>query len=170
MKKKHLFLLIMILCIGLFIYAQSLKSKYGIYKERITTEARYEYNFRTAANSSYLISIWGCDEETGLQQWASLNFNYEVLVNNVSIKKKQILASESEEKGGIRRAQSGSDVTFVSETNTNAVVICKISEGDYVDIEIFKDLPNNLYWLPVFSILGALLSGFLYLKYRTGSK
>lgn len=165
MSKKNVAIVLLIAFVVLFVYSQTLKSKYRLFKERINSSNEFVHEFSVKTGSSYIISIWGCDEESGLQKWADLDFSYKIESESKVIKEGTITATASEEQGGVRRATNGKDIDFIAKGN-KVSVWCEITEGDYVDVEIYEDLPNSLYWFPVISVIGFIVSIFYFFKAR----
>jgi hypothetical protein len=165
-KKKIAIGLILVGIVG-FIYSQNIKSKYRIFEQRYTTHNSIVQEIKVLNGNHYIFSVWGTDEEQGIQQWADLQGNVE-LVNpeNKILEKKQFAASESEDKGGIKRATNGHDIKYTAEKDENILVKANLIKGDYLDIEVYENLPENAYWLPVICIAVFLAGIVMYLRVR----
>ncbi len=165
-KKKIAIGLILIGIVG-FIYSQNIKSKYRIFKERYTTQNPIVQEIKVLNGNHYIFSVWGTDEEQGIQQWADLQGNVD-LVNqeNKILEQRRFAASEPEEKGGIKRATNGHDIKYTAQKDESVTVKANLITGDYLDIEVYENLPENAYWLPVICIAVFLAGIVMYLRVR----
>lgn len=90
------------------------------------------------------------------------------LVNseNKILEQRPFAASESKEEGGIKRATNGHDIKYTSEKDEIVLVKANLIKGDYLDIEIYENLPESTYWLPVIFIAVFLTGIVMYLRAR----
>lgn len=166
-NKKKIAIALIIIGIAGFIYAQNQKSKSRIFKQRYTTHNPIAQEVEVLNGNHYIFSVWGTDEEQGIQQWADVQGNVE-LVNseNIILEQRPFAASESEESGGIKRATNGHDIKFTAEKDERILVKASLVQGDYLDIEVYENLPENTYWLPVIFIVVFLAGIVMYLRAR----
>ncbi|MCG6186214.1 hypothetical protein [Maribellus maritimus] len=166
MKKNIALFLILAGIIG-FVWSQNQKKKYCILEERISNHNPVIRKINAQTGNEYLFSFWGNDEETGLQQWAEMQLEYRIETQSgMLVEEKAISASESEEKGGIRRAGNGDDVQYTAHRSEDIIINASLSEGDYFDIEVYENLPEKIYWFPVLFIVVFITGLILFLKAR----
>lgn len=166
-NKKKIAIALIIIGVAGFIYAQNQKSKSRIFKQRYTTRNPIVQEIEVLNGNQYIFSVWGTDEEQGIQQWADLQGNVELVDSeNKILEQRQFAASESEESGGIKRATNGHDIKFAAEKDERILVNANLIQGDYLDIEVYENLPENAYWLPVIFIAVFLTGIVLYLRAR----
>mgnify|MGYP000957561347 FL=1 len=86
--------------------------------------------------------------------------------SGVIVEEKNIVATGTEDDTGKKRATNGDDVKFSATKSESISLFATLVNGDYMDIEIYENLPENNYWLPVLFI-GIFITGLiLYLKSR----
>lgn len=150
-----------------FIYAQNMKSDYEVFSERVTSQNQSSIDFSLLNNHNYLFSFWGNDESSTMGPYASLEVEIKIIgSDNNIITENVIYASGSEDKGGYRRAANGEDIEYFSPHNQQITIQYHIVEGDYLDIEIYEDLPQNAYWMPVLFIAIFITGLVLFMKAR----
>ncbi len=153
-----------------FIYAQNIKSAYEVFSDRITSPNQNSIQFDLLNNHNYLFSFWGNDETSTMGPYASLEVYITIKGSDgKTIASTTIVDTGSEDKGGFRRAANGEDIEYFSPHNQKVTIQYHIAEGDYLDIEIYEDLPQNAYWMPVIFIVIFLIGIFMYLKFRKAS-
>ena len=108
----------------------------------------------------------GNDEEGGFQ-WAGMEMYFKIITESgVVIEEKNITANGTEEDTGRKRAANGDDVKFKATESENVTLLATLIKGDYMDIAIYENLPENNYWMPVLFI-GFFITGLvLYLRSR----
>ena len=167
MKKKHLALSIIVACILGFIVAQGMKSNYRIFQKRIFLEAEFKHEFYAEAGINYIVSIWGSSENRVLKEWATLEMRYQLLnASGTMIADTTITAIGGKVSEGNMMARNGKDIHFKTEESGTIVLKCWLVEGDYIDVEIYKALPENIYFLPPLFIFGFVFGLFWYMKVR----
>lgn len=166
-SKKKIAVALIIIGVAGFIYAQNIKSKSRIFKQRYTTHNPIMQEIKVLNGNHYIFSVWGTDEEQGIQQWADLQGNVELVSSeNKILEQRPFAASESEESGGIKRATNGHDIKFTAEKDEIVLIKANLIQGDYLDIEVYENLPENAYWLPVIFIAVFLTGIVMYLRAR----
>lgn len=169
MNKKNIGLLLLIVGIAGFFYFSSAKSNYRIFEQRFTQNKTHKVDLEAKENDSYTMFFWAVDEETGLQQWAEIQLIISVKTQSGELIKREeriATASDSEETGGIKRAQNGLDFTYQSESNQTILIEADLQSGDYVDIEIYENLPEGLNLYPGLSLILGLIGLVVYLRGR----
>jgi hypothetical protein len=154
---------------GFFVFTQ-MKSKAQVFEERLPQAAGRTLEIPVAAGSDYTFAFWGVDEEMGQQVWANLDFGATVTDsrgNSLFEKQIQASASSSEEKGGVKRAQNGFEYHHFAQTTEPLTVVVTAKAADYVDVEVYKDLPDWLNMAPGLSILLAIVGLVLFLRGRS---
>ena len=166
--KKQISMACVALGIVGFFGATQLKTKASVYKERLT-QADATVSVPVEAGSNYTFFFWGVDEEMGLQAWANLDLTGIVTdAQGTTLFTRQVTASasSSEEEGGVKRAQNGFEYHHKAETSETLTATIKAPQADYVDLEIYKDLPEWLNLAPGLSIILAIVGLVLFLKAR----
>lgn len=171
MDKKKLAILMLLISIFGFIYSQNIKSGYRIFRERVTTKQEFAREFYVTAGNNYQFSVWATDELRGAHKWTSVEANVKLVGpgNNI-LCEKQIVATGSGDDTGNQRATNGYDIRHVAVKSENLSLACRLVDGDYMDIEVYENLPENAYWLPVLFIAIFLAGGVLFLKSRNTAK
>lgn len=166
MKKKASYALLAIGILG-FVYSQNIKSNYRIFSERVSSSDDEPVNLKLLNGHAYMFSLWGNDESSTMGEYASLEAKVTIQGSDARIiDSRKIIASGTEDKGGIRRAANGYDFRYRPEHSEQISLKYNLIEGDYLDIEIYEDLPENAYWMPVVFI-AIFIAGFVtYLKSR----
>lgn len=164
---KTLGIIIMIAGAIGFVVSNESKERFKIYSVKYTMPGKYDAEIDVLCDEEYLCGVWGVDEEFGLQQWASVEYIMALTdQNNNQVYRKQYVATASADKSGMARAQNGADYSFTSDYNGTLRIQILLLEGDEVTLEIYRNLPDKIYYMPALFIL-LLLAGFvLYLKSR----
>jgi hypothetical protein len=167
MKKRNISIAFIIIGVLGFVWSQNQKKKYRVFQERISNYQPNTFKVNAQTGNEYLFSFWGNDEESGLQQWANMEFAFKIETQSGNwIKEDTISASESEEKGGVRRAGNGDDIRYTATRSENIIVTATLLEGDYLDLEVYENLPDKTYWFPVLFIAFFIVGLVLFLKAR----
>lgn len=166
MNKKKIAIALLIVGVIGFIYAQNQKKNYLIFEERISSK-EYSKEFYVETGNEYMFSVWGTDEEGAARPSANLEAAVQLLNEKGSVlDEKHFTGTNSDNDGGIKRATNGYDIRFNPEENGNVILKSSLVRGDYLDIEIFENLPANTYWLPVLFIAIFITGLVLFLKAR----
>jgi len=169
MNKKQFGLLLLIVGIVGFFYFTNAKSNYRIYEQRFTQTKIHKVKLEAKENNSYTMFFWAVDEETGIQQWAEIQLIVSVKTQSGELIKREkriATVSDSEETGGIKRAENGLDFTYQSKSDQTILIEADLQSGDYVDIEIYENLPEGLNLYPGLAIIFGLVGLVVYLKGR----
>jgi hypothetical protein len=167
--KKQIGIVMLILGVAGFIMATQAKSASKVFGDRLSQTGVHPLVIPVEAGSTYTLAFWGVDEEMGLQTWASLDFSATVTDKSGALLfEKQTIASASsaEEKGGIKRAQNGFEYHHAAQITEPLAVVITAMEADYVDLEVYKDLPDWLNMGPGLSIVFGIVGLVLFLKGR----
>lgn len=165
--KKHIALLMIAISIAGFILSTSNKKKFRIFEKRYHQTGRVIETFDTEAGHEYLFFVWGTDEEQSLIKWASLEMDVQLLDSaGNKIDEREIVASDPEETGGIRRATNGCEMRYSGDKNAKVNLEVNLVKGDYLDIEVYKNISDGNNMLPAFFIASFLIGIVLWLKSR----
>ena len=173
MNKKNIGLLLLIAGVAGFFYLTSAKSDYRIFEHRFTQNKIHKVNFEAKENNNYTMFFWAVDEETGIQQWANIQLIVSVKTQSGELIKREkriATVSDTEETGGVKRAQNGFDFSYQSESDQTILIEADLQSGDYVDIEIYENLPEGLNLYPGLSLILGLIGIVIYLKERAKKK
>lgn len=123
---------IVVICFAIsgFILSEIYKSSYRIVNEEYRSSGAYNQKILLKSGIKYIISVIGSDEETGLQQWASLDFD--VIIHNqegLEITNRNIIATESEENGGIIRAVNSCETYYTAAYADHIDIFIDFKEG-----------------------------------------
>lgn len=150
-----------------FIAFSEKKDKFEVFEIRYTTTGNYSEEIDVLTGDEYLVSVWGSDDETGLQQWASVDYIVRLIDNSKNLViEERITDTDSEEKGGIIRAQNGFDHAYVPDYTGKLFLNTEFIEGDEMTINIYRNLPDRIYYMPVLFIVMFIVGLFLFLKSR----
>ncbi|MDA3905467.1 MAG: hypothetical protein PF484_05265 [Bacteroidales bacterium] len=170
-SKKQLWLIIICIAVAGFIFAEMYKSSHEIFNQRYTNTTTYSETIPLLIGNSYVISVYGSDEETGLQQWANLDFEFYVKdMDGVEVVRKNISATESQESGGIRRAVNGFEFDYLAEESIELTLYLNFIEGDDVDVKVFENISEWANLIPSLFIILFLVAIVFYLKARNAEK
>lgn len=166
---KPVGIVLMIVGVAGFIGGTESKSDYEIVSKSGSTKSAIDESVQTEAGHSYQISAWGCAEETGLQKWASMSG--ELVVTGADGKQLyrkafSASASSSEETGGVRRAQNGTEFRYQAEADGKIQITGKLTEGDSLEVKVYEDLSEASNLLPGLSIILGIAGLVLFLRSR----
>ncbi|MCF7972346.1 MAG: hypothetical protein K9N55_00880 [Phycisphaerae bacterium] len=171
MKKQLGIVVLSVGVVGFFVATQ-MKSKSQVFGERLSQVQARTLEIPVKAGSAYRFAFWGVDEEMGQQVWANLDFKATVTDSKGAVlfeKQTEASASSSEEKGGIKRAQNGFEYHHTAQTTESLAVALAVTQADYIDLEVYKDLPDWLNMAPGLSILLAIVGLVLFLRGRSAA-
>ena len=164
--KKPIALLLLALALAGFFGGNMLKDRTQVFEKRIQSTTASPVAIALDPGAAHTVFIWAVDEDTGYH-WASVDARVTLRdAAGVELVAGPIQATQSEAKGGVKRAQNGFD-TVVSAGVSAAFLTVELIEGDYVDVEIYADLPTWLHLAPGISILVGLVGLVLYLRSRS---
>lgn len=171
MNKKNIGLAILIAGIIGFFYFSGKKSDYQILTKRFSLAKIHHLQMDVKADQNYLFSFWAVDEEGGFKnQWADVKAFVSLKSQaNELIVEREIIASASEESGGLKRAQNGFEYNYYSEQNQTLKVEINLVSGDYANMEVYENIPDGISLYPGLSILFGLIGLVLFLKGRAAA-
>jgi len=161
---RYLSIFFIILSVAGFIVSTQKKDKSAVMEERGSSK-EFKFNLKLESNHNYFFSFWVVDEETGFR-WAEVSSYAEIIINDSIIHSKTIDFSESEETGGIKRAQNGFDYNYKPNKSTEAVIKGVMYKGDYWEIKIYDNISEVENIKPGLFIILFIVSLFLFLKLR----
>lgn len=165
--KKRLAIGFIVLGIVGFIYAQNSKSNHRILSQRYRTHKPISESIEVKSGNCYTVSVWMTDEEQGLQQWAKIDAEIQLLNSRDEVlEQRNILNSEAREEGGIKRVTNGHEITYCADDQERLFINVVMKQGDYLDIEVYENLPGEQKWLPPIFIALFLVGLVLYLRAR----
>ena len=157
--KKVVGIVMMVAAAVGFVLANMNRDEYSEASERFSSLGKHTKEIPVKAGEHYRIALWGVDEETGLQTWASLKTTVTVTDSAGKVlHEKELVATESKETGGIRRAQIGDEFGALADRDDAWVVTVELTEGDHVDLEVFRGLSD----------LGNVLPGLIVILFVVG--
>jgi hypothetical protein len=161
-------IIIVMIALMIFLSGVSRKDLYRLHSERYTAGS-HAIPFLAEKDTAYNASVWAVDEESGEQQWATLSCEAEIrdskgkLVNSG-----EVVATESKETGGVRRARRGFELYVQSMNEEELLLKVHLLEGDFVDVELRKEMPVLIRLLPSLGILIGFAGAMLITKGRIG--
>ena len=169
--KKHLkkisIVLIAAAIIGFFFFTD-LKGRYQVFEQRFSASTSAPVEVLLHPYKAHTAFFWAVDEEHGFE-WASVEAKVALAAEDGQVLASgEINATGSEENGGIKRAQNGFD-EIVPAGPLDTYLTVELVRGDYVDVEVYADLPTWLHLAPGVSILFGLVGVVLYLKNRAAN-
>ena len=166
MKKKLGLVLVVLGIVGFFAATQA-KSLSRVHQERYSQTGTKTASIPVESGSAYTFFFWGVDEETALQTWAGLDMKATVTDSSgKTLFEEQVVATGSEDTGGVKRAQNGSQYRHEAQASETLAVTIEAIEADYVDLEVFKNLPEWLNLAPGLSIILAIAGLVVFLRAR----
>lgn len=170
--KKQIGIVMLIAGVVGFLVATQAKSSSKVFGERYSQTGVHTLEIPVEAGSAYIFAFWGVDEETGLQTWGDLDFTATVTdASGVELFKKQKIAtaSSADETGGIKRAQNGCEYHHVAQSTESLTAVVTATAADYVDVEVYRNLPDWLNMAPGLGILLAIVGLVLFLRGRNAT-
>jgi hypothetical protein len=82
------------------------------------------------------------------------------------LEEKHFTGTDSNSDGGLKRATNGYDIRYNPEESGDVILKSALIRGDYVDIEVYENLPENTYWMPVLFIAICITGLVLFMKAR----
>jgi len=171
--KKYFGIALLITGVIGFFYFTNQKSNKRIFNESISTKQSETLELDLKAGISYEFKFWGFDEEmTGIYTPPYFEAQIKVISDQCKLLFKQTLISIHEiETAGKRITHDGLSYEYTPQTDEKITIQVKIKEGDYIDIEAYKNLSSEADALPGLSIILALMGLVLFwrnkVKFRT---
>ena len=146
-----------------FVSQSESKDEYLVTKERLTRSTLIPLVVTVSPLAQHTIDLWGVDEEMGYQ-WANLEVRYTIRDDSGKLLGEDgFSASESNAKGGFKRAANG-DTVHLSPSPSSLHIEVELIRGDYVDIEVYRDLPTWTELAPGIYVLLGFTGVVLYMK------
>ena len=166
--KKHIGLILLVIGIIGFFYAANDKNEKEIFSKRISSTYLEKMEIPVLAEQTYEIKFWGVDEEmTGNYGAPHFESQIKILDSQKSVLFNQELVSIHEtETGGKRVTHDGISYSHTPTMDETIEIQAQINRGDYLDIEVYKNLSSEADALPGFSIIIALVGLVLFLRGR----
>ena len=164
-RKRRLAIGAMVAALIGFVTSNELKNQYRCLEGRLSQTSTEPYQVELEPLAAHTIFVWAVDEESGYT-WASLDAT--VTIHDSSgalIDQHQLVASEDNDDGGIKRAQHGF-TTKLPAGPESILVDVKLTSGDYVDIAVYADLPSWLNIAPGICILLGIVGLVMLLRSR----
>ena len=155
--RKRVLSLVIIAAAGVgFVVNSEMKSLHRVLNERLTDSTAGPLVVPVSPLSEHTIEFWAVDEERGFT-WASVEARYVVRdEDGTRLVEKPLVASASEEDGGVKRASIGSTV-HVPAGPTALHIEVTLQKGDYIDVEVYRDLPAWTALAPgIYALLGCV--------------
>ncbi len=170
-SKKQLWLIVIGISIAGFIFGEMYRSSLEIFNHRYTKTQQYAESIKLKIGNSYLISVYGSDDEMGLQKWAQLDFGFyaEDDYGNEVIRK-NITASESQENGGVKRAVNGFEFDYLPKQSRELILHLNFIRGDDVDIKVYENISELANITPGLFILLLVVAVIFFFKARNVAK
>lgn len=153
--------------IGFFYFANQ-KNERKIFQERVSSPELKTLNIDLEQNQTYEIKFWGVDEQmTGVFDQAY--FEADISIKNIHghiLFNQSLISIHEVETGGKRVTHDGVEYIHTPKTDENIQIELKIIKGDYIDIEVYKNMDSETDALPGISIIFALIGLVLFLRNR----
>lgn len=166
--KKWIGILLIIIGIGGFIYNANSKNNHNFYSERISNNKPKETKIDFIGGHQYKIKFWGVDEEmTNTYSQPSFSSKINIIKGNGEVLFSSTLISITQrEIGGKLVTHDGVTYEHICEANEALVIKTHITDGDYMDVEIYQDLSSEADALPGVFIILAIIGVVLVLRAR----
>lgn len=166
-KKNTGIIFIIIGVIGFF-YASSIKGDKLVFNERVSSYNLESFQVNVDGGENYEIKFWGVDEEmTGVFQQPYFEAQLSIRDGQNHLLFNQDLMSIHEiETGGKRTTHDGLDYLHSPKSNEVITISAQIIKGDYLDIEVYKNLDSETDALPGVFIIIAIIGVFVYFRSR----
>jgi hypothetical protein len=171
--KKQLGMAVMLVAIVGFVFFSENKSDYVVLDETYGNCGEISRELAVRKGQSYRISVWGIDEETGLQQWGNLKAALLVADSKGEVlcrKSFNASASSSQESGGVRRAQNGTECVHKAQSAEKLMITILFEEGDKVSLQVHENLGDLENMLPGLFLIFGLGGLVLFLKGRSAGR
>lgn len=160
-----------LLAVGLvgFFGGNQLTRVFRIASDRYNSVGTHDRTVEQSAGRSYEVRLWVVDEETGLQQWpgaeAALRVNDSEgrTLHEAKVRADQAASSDT---GGVSRAQNGITYRWLAVSDSPVIVSAALVDGDYVDVDLYRDMPEAIGLVPGVGILIGLAGLVLFLRSR----
>lgn len=166
--KKWLGTLLMTIgVVGFFINANQ-KNDQRIFDARISNNDLKNLSIDIEANHMYMIKFWGVDEEmTNTYSQPSFAANIKVLNSEQTVLfSEELISITQKEVGGKLVTHDGISYLHECTTNESLQMMVQITDGDYMDVEVYKDLSSEDDAMPGFFIIIAIVGVVLYFRRR----
>jgi hypothetical protein len=171
--KKYIGITLLAIGILAFFYFANEKNSKLTFENRVSSLDLLKLNVHLNAKEKYEFKFWGVDEQmTGVFDQPYFEAQIKILDSKSQILFHQELVSITEiETGGKRVTHDGLSYEYTPQTDEKVTIQVKIKEGDYIDIEAYKNLSSEADALPGLSIILALMGLVLFwrnrVKFRT---
>lgn len=170
MNKKNIGLLLLGVGILGFLFSSGRKKDFLVEEQHFAQNTIHSFNLKTKENSNYTLFFWLVDEESGIQMSANADALITVAdQNGILIKREEIIAHSSGKSNGIRKAQNSFEFHYISTKIEYLLIQINLLKGDYIDVEIYEDLPSNLNIIPGISIIIGIIGFVIFLRGRAKS-
>lgn len=170
--KKYIGISLLVIGIVGFFYFTNQKNNKRVFNESISGNQMQAFHLTLRSGELYEIKFWGVDEEmTSVYQAPHFEAQIKVLGENGKLLFNRSLVSIHEiETGGKRVTHDGISFEYTAISNEEIEIQTQIKDGDYLDIEVYKNLNSESDALPGLSIILALMGLILFWKNRVRSK
>lgn len=168
-RRRRIGIALMLLAAAGFLFSTQAKSRYQIFGERFAAAGTHTASFAVEPAHSYRIFIWAVDEALGLQEWADMQLQATLTSPSSGLLETESAAasaSSGQESGGKRRAQDGFEWLVEAAVAESWNLHLDLREGDYVDVEVYRDLSDLRNLLPGLYVLCFLGGIVLFLRGR----
>ncbi len=149
-KRKAIGMTIMLISVIGFIVSNNAKNGYEIFTERFSEEKMHQTEVFIKSHHDYQFYFWGVDEEFQ-SEYGFPDFEAEIKIfdkNNNILFDTIFIEKLSVDAGGVLRAENGFYYYYSAYRSQSLKVIIKIISGDYLDLEVHEDLPDNVSLTP----------------------
>lgn len=149
-----------------FIRFNNIKNEYKIFEERYSGIGQHKAEIFTKVTRDYQFFFWGVDEKFESEHGYP-EFSGEVQIidkdNNVLLDT-AFSVSNSIVEADVKRAQNGFYFYYSPPKDKNLKIIMDAQSGDYIDLEVHEDLPENLALKPPLFILIFIVGLIIFLR------
>jgi len=169
MKVKKIIGIIFIIIglIGFFFFSYQ-KNNHEIFDKRISSRDKTVLKVDVKEKQNYDIKFWGVDEVM-TKVYDQPHFEARIIIKNELgqiLFERELVSIHEIESGGKKITHDGLEYLHIPNTDETISIEIEIKKGDYLDVEIYKNLDSESDALPGIFIILAIIGLVIFLRNR----
>jgi len=161
---------IIFLLIGIigFLFSTFQKNEHPIFEERITSQEKTILKVDVEKDQPYDIKFWGVDEVM-TKVYEQAHFEARVSIKNELgqvLFDRELVSTHETETGGKKVTHDSLEYLHIPDKDETISISIEIKKGDYLDVNIYKDMDSETDALPGFFIVLAMMGLVFFLRGR----